>query len=175
MPAQRSPRRKPVTPKTADSAAQPAARRRFPPLLRRCWFNINQAFRRRIAYLGVTPDQYTAMRNLAEGNPKGLTQKDLTDVMSSDPNTIASLLERMEALGWVGRQRHESDGRAYRVQLRPAGQRKYEEALAHALELQAEVLSVLPEQRREEFLAQLERVADACRVAASRAGASPRK
>src|SRR5579872_924961 len=76
-------------------------RRRLPPLLRRCWYNLNQTFRRRISHIGVTPDQFTVMRTLLEGNPKGLTQRELTDIMSSDPNTIASLLERMEALGLV--------------------------------------------------------------------------
>ena len=34
-------------------------RRRLPLLLRRAWYGMNQAFRRRIAHLGVTPDQFT--------------------------------------------------------------------------------------------------------------------
>ena len=32
--------------------------------------------------------------------------------MTSDPNTIASLLERMRATGWVDRKKHETDKRA---------------------------------------------------------------
>jgi hypothetical protein len=39
-------------------------RRRLPILLRRAWYGLNQAFRRRIAKTGVTPDQFTAMRTL---------------------------------------------------------------------------------------------------------------
>ena len=31
---------------------------RFPLLLRRAWYGLNQAFRRRIVHLGITPDQY---------------------------------------------------------------------------------------------------------------------
>src|SRR5579864_5254147 len=81
-------------------------RRRLPPLLRRCWYNLNQTFRRRIAHTGVTPDQFTVMRTLLEGNPKGMTQRELTDLMSSDPNTIAALLERMEKAGLVERRQH---------------------------------------------------------------------
>src|ERR1700733_13744908 len=84
-------------------------RRRLPPLLRRCWFNLNQTFRRRITHLGVTPDQFTVMRTLLEGNSKGLTQRELTELMSSDPNTIASMLERMETIGLVERKDHERD------------------------------------------------------------------
>ena len=30
---------------------------RFPLLLRRAWYGLNQAFRRRIVHLGITPDQ----------------------------------------------------------------------------------------------------------------------
>jgi DNA-binding MarR family transcriptional regulator len=146
-------------------------RRRLPPLLRRCWYGLNQTFRRRIAHLDVTPDQFTVMRTLQEGNPKGLTQRELTDMMSSDPNTIASLLERMETLGLVERHPHEKDRRAYQIQLKPIGKKKYEEAREIAVGLQKEILSVLPEAKREEFLEHLAMVAEACRTAAEKTSA----
>ncbi|EEF58063.1 MarR family winged helix-turn-helix transcriptional regulator [Pedosphaera parvula] len=139
-------------------------RRRLPLLLRRCWYGLNQTFRRRIAHLEITPDQFTVMRTLQEGNPKGLTQRELTDLMSSDPNTIASLLERMEALGLVERHPHETDRRAYQIQLKPVGKQKYEEAREIAVSLQKEILAVLPEAKREEFLEHLALIAGACRV-----------
>ncbi len=145
-------------------------RRRLPPLLRRCWFNLNQTFRRRIAHLGVTPDQFTVMRTLLEGNPRGMTQRELTDMMSSDANTIASLLERMESNGLVERKIHELDRRAKRISLKPVGKRKYEEAREIAVTLQMEVLAVLPEEKQEEFLKHLALVADACRLAAEKVG-----
>ena len=47
---------------------------RFPLLLRRAWYGLNQAFRRRIVHLGITPDQYTVLRNLCEKHMDGLTQ-----------------------------------------------------------------------------------------------------
>src|SRR6266576_6905424 len=80
-------------------------RRRLPLLLRRAWYGLNQAFRRRIAHLGVTPDQFTVMRTLLEH--EGITQRRLTELMSSDPNTVASLLERMERASLLERQTHE--------------------------------------------------------------------
>src|SRR6516225_6672133 len=86
-------------------------RRRLPLLLRRAWYGLNQAFRCRIAHLGVTPDQFTVMRTLLEN--EGITQRRLTELMSSDPNTVASLLERMEKAGLVQRQAHEKDRRAH--------------------------------------------------------------
>ncbi|MES2573088.1 MAG: hypothetical protein V4710_23900, partial [Verrucomicrobiota bacterium] len=48
-------------------------RKRLPPLLRRAWYGLNQAFRQRVAHLGITPDQYSILRWLSEGDPRGLT------------------------------------------------------------------------------------------------------
>jgi DNA-binding MarR family transcriptional regulator len=140
----------------------------LPPLLRRAWYSLNQAFRRRIAHLEITPDQFTVLRTLLEGNPIGLTQRELAQIMSSDPNTVASLVERMEKAGLLERGEHERDRRAHRIRVLALGKRKYERARVLAVELQTEVLSVLPESQRERFLEELTRVADACRDAGKR-------
>ena len=142
------------------------SRRRLPPLLRRSWYGLNQAFRRRIAHLNITPDQFTVLRTLLEGDALGLTQRELSRLMSSDPNTVASLLERMEKVDFVARGPHEKDRRAHRITLLPKGRKTYEAAREIAVNLQSEVLAVLPEANREQFLEQLARVADACRMAA---------
>jgi len=141
--------------------------RRLPQLLRRAWYGLNQAFRRRIAHTGVTPDQYTVLRTVLESSPTGLTQRELSQAMSSDPNTVASLLERMTAAGWVERQPHESDRRAYRLSLLPRGRELFEECRAVAVALQNEVLIQLPVPERERFLEHLEIVSSACRTAAA--------
>jgi len=154
--------------KTAAASDPPLdapQRRRLPPLLRKAWYGLNQAFRRRLAPLGVTPDQFTVMRTLLEHD--GITQRQLTELMSSDPNTVASLLERMERAGLVERLTHERDRRARRLVLKPPGQRKYRAARVVAVELQAEVLRALPSKAREKFLADLDAVAAACREAAA--------
>src|SRR6184192_187058 len=111
-------------------------RRRLPPLLRRAWYGLNQAFRRRIAHLGITPDQFTVMRTLLESG--GITQSELTEQMSSDPNTVASLLERMEKSGLLERRAHEKDRRAHRLYLKVEGKRKYQKAREAAIALQTE-------------------------------------
>jgi DNA-binding MarR family transcriptional regulator len=135
-------------------------RKRLPPLLRRAWYGLNQAFRRRTAHLKITPDQFTVMRTLLEND--GITQRELTHLMASDPNTVASLLERMEVSGLLERLPHEKDKRAYRLHLKPNGKRKYEAGREIAIELQAEVLAVLPAEEREKFLSQLAQIADTC-------------
>ena len=136
-------------------------------MLRRSWYGLNQAFRRRIAHLDLTPDQFTVLRTLLEGDAVGMTQRELSRSMSSDPNTVASLLERMEKAGYIERLPHEKDRRAHRIKFLPKGKKTYETARAIAVMLQGEVLSVLPESSREQFLEQLARVADACRDAAA--------
>jgi|SRR5712671_4913298 DNA-binding MarR family transcriptional regulator len=141
-------------------------RRRLPPLLRQAWYSLNQAFRRRITHLGLTPDQFTVMRTLLEND--GVSQRELTQLMSSDPNTVASLLERMVRAGLVKRDAHEKDRRTHRLRLKPLGRRKYEAARDLAVAMQEEVLIALPEDRRELFLEDLDAVGQACREAAQR-------
>ena len=140
-------------------------RRRLPPLLRRAWYGLNQAFRRRIAHLGITPDQFTVMRTLLEND--GITQRELTHLISSDPNTVAALVLRMEKAGMLERETHERDRRANRLRLKPRGKAEYEAARAIAVALQAEVLAAIPAIRREQFLADLDCLAASCRDAAA--------
>ncbi len=141
-------------------------RRRLPSMMRRAWFGLNQAFRRRITHLGITPDQFTILRWLIESDPRGVTQRELAGMMLSDPNTITSILKRMQSSGLIKRSTDEADRRANRIQLKPRGRAKYHAARKFAVDLQHEVLESLPPSRREPFLAQFECVADACSAAA---------
>jgi DNA-binding MarR family transcriptional regulator len=156
-------------PEISASGPVPAPRR-LPPLLRRAWYGLNQSFRQRIAHLGITPDQYSILRWLKEGDPRGLTQSELTELMASDPNTITSTVSRMEAAGLVSRHPHETDRRARRVRIEKRGEVAYGEARGEAERLQAEVLEALPVRRREVFLEDLARVAAACGESAQRGG-----
>ncbi|HEY2343776.1 MAG TPA: MarR family transcriptional regulator, partial [Chthoniobacteraceae bacterium] len=99
--------------------------KRLPPLLRRAWYGLNQAFRQRVAHLGITPDQFSILRWLLEGESAGLTQRQISDLMASDPNTITSILQRMEKAGLIARREHEADKRARRVCLQPAGRQAF--------------------------------------------------
>jgi len=141
-------------------------RRRLPLLLRRAWYGLNQAFRHLTTQVGITPDQFTVLRTLHEHDPLELTQSDLAERMSSDPNTIASLLRRMEQQGLIERRANPEDRRAHSLALTEAGQRKYGQVRRRAVGLQKTILSALPESSREPFLAQLELIGNACRQAA---------
>lgn len=140
----------------------------MPILLRHAWYGLNQAFRRRIAPIGMTPDQFTVVRTLLEHEKTGLTQSELTRQMASDPNTIASLVLRMERAGWIHRARHELDRRAYHLKISSAGRAKYKQARKIAVALQEELLADWSEKKREEFLANLAQIAERCREVAKR-------
>jgi DNA-binding MarR family transcriptional regulator len=72
----------------------------------------------------------------------------------------------MESNGLIQRRPHEKDKRAHRIKLLAKGKRTYTAAREVAVQLQKEILSALPEDRRESFLQELTLVADACRTAA---------
>jgi len=112
------------------------------------------------------------MRTLLEH--EGLTQRELVVAMTSDANTVAALIERMAAAKLVQRHQHETDRRAHRLRLTNLGRSKYTTARSIAIAMQAEVLSALPENSRECFLQDLEKVADACRLAAEHSPARNR-
>lgn len=159
-----------ITRRSEAAPVDSPTRRRLPILLRHAWYGLNQAFRRRLVHLDLTPDQFTVMRTLLESGV--ITQRRLTELMGSDPNTVASLLERMEQARLLERRPHEKDGRANQLRVLPLGKRRYERAREIAIALQTEVLSVLPDSSQEEFLEHLAQVADACRSVAEN---SPRR
>jgi DNA-binding MarR family transcriptional regulator len=161
-----------LAPPPNQKEAFPSESSVFPMLLRKAWYGLNQAFRRRIAHLNMTPDQYTVLRTLRQGNEEGLTQKQLTSRMSSDPNTIASLLDRMERAGFIERKIDRNDRRARRILLKSGGNESFQKAKDIAIELQDEILQSLSDAGQEQFLQELTTIADACREAAEK---SPRK
>ena len=160
MPAAPSSRKR-AAPEARAPRSDPGGRR-LPVLLRRAWYGLNQTFRQRVAHLGITPDQFSILRWLSEDEPAGITQRRLTDLMASDPNTITSTLSRMEKNGLLERRAHELDKRAHRVRLLPKGVRIFDKARKIATELQTQVLAVLREEHRAGFLEELAAIADAC-------------
>lgn len=153
---------KAIPPMTEPSSDGPDERR-LPPLLRHAWYGLNQAFRRRISHLNITPDQFTVLRWLTESDPRGVTQRELADLMSSDPNTVTSVLNRMEIAELIERHPHETDKRAKRVCITEYGKTQFRKARDIAIRLQNKVMTAIPESRRESFLEDLEAIANTCR------------
>jgi DNA-binding MarR family transcriptional regulator len=76
-----------------------------------------------LAPFGMTADQFVLLSLLAERD--GITQQELTQRASSDPNTIRAMLVRMENNGFIIRDQHPTDGRARKVTLTYKGRKTY--------------------------------------------------
>jgi DNA-binding MarR family transcriptional regulator len=135
-------------------------------LLRKAWYGLNQAFRRRLSGESITPDQFTVLRWLVERQGESIAQRDLASWMGSDPNTIASLVKRMEESALLQRAVSKEDRRARELHVTAKGREVYSVCRECALGLQTEVLGSLTEEETDFFLEMLDRVAVAASAAA---------
>jgi DNA-binding MarR family transcriptional regulator len=76
--------------------------------------------------MGLTHPQYLVMLALWESEP--LSVKELAELLQLDPGTLSPLLKRLQALGYVRRERNSKDERALAVTLTPTGRQLRAEA-----------------------------------------------
>ncbi|WP_328995899.1 MarR family winged helix-turn-helix transcriptional regulator [Kribbella sp. NBC_01245] len=89
--------------------------------------NVIALYRPLLEPMGLTHPQYLVMLALWEDSP--LTVKRLSELLALDPGTLSPLLKRLEAVGYVTRQRDPRDERALAVTLTESGRALREEAL----------------------------------------------
>ena len=70
---------------------------------------------RRLATIGLTRAQWQALGNLRRMGP--LTQAALAEIMEVETATIARLIDRLEAAGWIGRSPDANDRRVNLVSM----------------------------------------------------------
>jgi DNA-binding MarR family transcriptional regulator len=102
----------------------------------------------------LTPRQFTVLMTIAE--QEGLTQSDLVERTGIDRSTLADIVARLLARGFIQRKRAKDDGRAYAIKLTAQGQRELRQTQPAAVAADARLLDALPATKREEFLDQLE-------------------
>ncbi|WP_424186097.1 MarR family winged helix-turn-helix transcriptional regulator [Actinokineospora sp. G85] len=109
--------------------------------------------------MGLTHPQYLVMLALWGRSP--LTGKELCGLLALDPGTLTPLLKRLEAAGYLRRDRHRDDERALAVTLTDEGRALREQAL----EIPPRVVSALgmPVSELESLHAALTRVIAAAR------------
>ena len=78
--------------------------------------------------LGLTHPQYLVMLCLWESSPR--TVRDISDALAQEPATISPLLRRLEAAGYITRQRAEGNERSLAVRLTPRGAALRQQATA---------------------------------------------
>ena len=126
---------------------------------------LNYTLMRRLADLKLSPDQYVVLRWLAEaiasGLP-GLSQKDLCERMTSDPNTIAAMMGRMEKAALIRRVPDPIDRRRRIVSSTAEGRKVFKIARDRALALEKEALRGLSTAERTKFIDVLASLAQSC-------------
>lgn len=128
-------------------------------LIRRCRQVAAAIFARESAPFGVTSQQYTTLRALAEF--PHLEQSALCEVTALDRSTIATLLVRLEEKKLVRRTTSPHDRRKNFVSLTPAGQQLVREMEPVLRRIQDLILAPLAPEEREPFTRMLERIVSA--------------
>lgn len=76
---------------------------------------------------GLTAPQYNVLNILAdESAGRGLSQRELGDILVVDRSNVTGLIDRMEKCGWVRRADDPADRRIYRVVLTAKGRKLWE-------------------------------------------------
>ncbi|GAA2351302.1 MarR family transcriptional regulator [Saccharopolyspora halophila] len=88
--------------------------------------NVIALYRPLLAPMGLTHPQYLVMLALWETAPRSV--KDLCEVLHADAATLSPLLKRLEAIGYVVRDRSRSDERRLEVDLTGKGRELRAEA-----------------------------------------------
>jgi len=81
--------------------------------------NVVAAYKPVLDKLHLTHPQYLVMLTLWESSPR--TVREISDALDLDPATVSPLLRRLEAVGYVTRERAEGNERSLAVGLTPAG------------------------------------------------------
>lgn len=76
---------------------------------------------------GLTAAQFNVLNILADPElARGVSQRELADLLVVDRSNVTGLIDRMEAAGWVRRADDPADRRVYRVNLTRLGRKLWE-------------------------------------------------
>jgi DNA-binding MarR family transcriptional regulator len=115
-----------------------------------------QAFARRADGADASPWRF-AVLFLIDANP-GLTQGDLAAAIRRNTSSLTPVLDDLCRLGYVVRERLESDRRAYTLSLTPAGQAAMAELMASAVAHEREIDRLVGRTNRPEVIRILKRI-----------------
>ena len=104
-----------------DALATAAMPRNLPLLLLRSREGVLARFRPLLAEAGLTEQQWRIIRVLFDAGP--LEPREIVTLCGISSPSLAGVLARMDELGWVTRERLESDQRRQHVSLTPASRR----------------------------------------------------
>jgi DNA-binding MarR family transcriptional regulator len=120
--------------------------------------------RLRAAHIGhdLSPRQFHLLGLLHDRG--AMTQRDLGTVMDVDPSILVTLLNPLEAAGYLSRQRDPADRRRHVVTLTAAGERQLANAAEAQRQAEAELFASVTDTQREQLRSVLLTLSDALTV-----------
>jgi DNA-binding MarR family transcriptional regulator len=127
-------------------------------LARMAGFRLGEA----LAAMEMRTHEFAVLNHLSESAP--LSQQELGQALRINPSNLVGLLDLLEADDLLVRVRDPHDRRRHLVTLTPVGRRRLMRAWEAAAAAEADLLSPLSDQEREQLRSMLERlVGHACR------------
>lgn len=120
----------------------PDPQRSFGLLLNDIARMMRRQFSRRVQGLGLTQTQWQALVHLSRN--EGIRQVALAEIMEIQPITLARLIDRLQAAGWVERRADPGDRRAFQLYLTEGAGPLLDQLWDTAKELRKEAMAGLP-------------------------------
>jgi DNA-binding MarR family transcriptional regulator len=127
--------------------------------LRRAYLLMHRQTQALLSSYDLTADQYVLLALLSIED--GVTQNEITQRASSDPNTVRAMLVLLEDKGLVIRKRHATDRRARQVLITPKGRRLHAKLIVVLRPLQEALAAPMTNFEADALIESLDRVAEA--------------
>lgn len=127
--------------------------------LRKAYLAMHRKTDARLASFGVTADQFVVLAALSQSD--AVTQRDLVERTSSDPNTLRAMLVLLERRRLIERKAHPSDGRARSVSLTPKGKQVFQKLWKASEVVRKRLFTAFPPQEVKVLLEQLQHIVTA--------------
>ena len=111
---------------------------------------IRRNFNRRVQHLGLTQAQWQVLAHLSRN--EGIRQIQLADVLDMQPISVARIIDRMAAAGWVERRPDPADRRAVNLYLAPKANPILTQMWQHGAETRQQALQQIPAAQQEQLL-----------------------
>ena len=128
----------------------------IPMRLRCAYLTLHRTAQAHFSQFHITTDQYVLLSVLADES--GLTQTELGERMSSDPNTVTAMLRLLEEKELLYRKKCRNDARARRVHLSAKGKRLQKKLIQSSTQLHTILDQAMSASERKVFMKVLETI-----------------
>ncbi len=117
--------------------------KKFPVLIRCCWFGINHLFREKIFKIPLTTVQYTVLRTIYDSSQTQLNQRELALLISTNQNNLSSILNRLVDMKYIKIVGNPFDKRENQIELTETGKKIFLDCRKKAEDLQKGITQAL--------------------------------